>query len=260
MRRHAPNGHSNLIVPPLPLPHLPVGGRLVSFVNVWEEIDAESWVLSTIRKGLRLQFITRPPLTSTPIPVSLPVNPERRQVLLDELHKMLTKGAVEIVSHSDLGYYSHLFAVTKKSGGWRPVIDLKRLNKMIVCPHFKMETAHSIRSQLRVGEWVVLIDLSDAYYHLLVHPKFRKFLRIHVLGTTFQFRAMCFGLCTAPLIFTRVMKSIAQFLRSRSINIHMYLDDWLIRAPCPDKLLSDAQYVLDHVSKLGCLINAKSRI
>ena len=41
--------------------------------------------------------------------------------------------------------------------------------------------------------------LSDAYYHLLVHPKVRKFPRVHVLGTTFQFKAMCFGLCTAPL-------------------------------------------------------------
>ena len=37
----------------------------------------------------------------------------------------------------------------------------------------------------------------------------------------------------------------------------MYLDDWLIRADSPQKLMSDAQFAIDHVSKLGCMINTK---
>ena len=120
-----------------------------------------------------------------------------------------------------------------------------------------MESAQSIRAQLCQDEWVVSVDLSDAYFHLLVHPKFRKFLRVNVQGTSYQYRAMCFGLCTAPLIFTRVMKSIAAYLRTRSISIHMYLDDWLIRADSPERLRSDAQFVIDLVSRLGCMINVK---
>ena len=221
-------------------------------------MGADSWVLSTIRSGLRIWFTSPPPLSLHPRPVHLPVHQEKRQVLLDGIDTMLAKLALEIVpAPEDPGFYSHLFSVTKKTGGWRLVIDLKILNQYIVCPHFKMETANSIRSQLVVGQWVISVDLSDAYFHLLVHPKFRKYLRINVQGVTYQFRAMCFGLCTAPLIFTRVMKALAGYLRSQSIQIHMYLDDWLILADTSQQLLEHAQFVLDQTSRLGCLVNAE---
>ena len=187
--------------------------------------SSESGVLSTIKRDW-LQFVANPSLSPVPIPVSLPNHPEKRQVWLEQLHNMLRKGAVEIVDEVDPGFCSHLFAVTKKSWGWRPVIDLKTLNRLIVCPHFRMETAQSIRSQLQISEWVVSVDLSDAYYHLLVHPMFSKFLRVHMLGTTFQFGAMCFALCTAPLMVTRVMKVIVHFLRSRSIEICILTTGW----------------------------------
>ena len=59
---------------------------------------------------------------------------------------MLEKRALEPVSshHLKVGYYSRLFLVQKKSGGWRPVIDLSRLNWYILTPHFKMETIDSV--------------------------------------------------------------------------------------------------------------------
>ena len=199
-------------------------------------MGAESWVLSTVKKGLRIQFHSSP-LTTDPSPIQLPKNKVRRKVLLSEIEAMLQKKALEVVPRPlTPGHYSHMFTVTKKSGGWRLVTDLKILNQKIVCPHFKMETAHSIRAQLRTGEWVVSADLSDAYLHILVHPKFRKFMRINIQGKIMQFRSMCFGLNTAPLIFTRVTRAMASYFRSRAIKVHMYLDDWLIRADSPEQL------------------------
>ena len=63
---------------------------------------------------------------------------------------MLEKHAIEPVSshHPKGGCYSRLFLVQKKSGGWRPVIDLSRLNRYILTPHFKMETLDSVRLAL----------------------------------------------------------------------------------------------------------------
>ena len=42
---------------------------------------------------------------------------------------------------------------------------------------------------------------------------------------TFQFTALPFGLATAPLEFTMVVKEVKLMAQSRGIRIHQYLDD-----------------------------------
>ena len=93
-----------------------------------------------------------------------------------------------------------------------------------------METDLKIRNQLRQG-----VDLTDAYFHIPLHPQSHKYMRVHFRGRSLQFRAICFGFCTAPCTFTNLLHLVAAFLRSRGVVLHRYLDDWMIRAPtdCP---------------------------
>jgi hypothetical protein len=189
--------------------------------------------------------------------VNLPKSQEKREVLLKEVQDLVVKRALEPITDSSPGFYSHLFVVKKKTGGFRPVIDLKNLNRHIYCPHFRMETDRSIRAQLKEGEWTTSIDLSDAYLHIPIHPRFRRFLRIHIMGQTFQFKAMCFGLNVAPRVFTKLLDPVASYLRSRGIHLHRYLDDWLICGPTPLIVLSHTREALNLFSRLGFLVNRK---
>ena len=191
----------------------------------------------------------------SPIAIKLPLNLVKRHVLLKEVKALLQKKALEIVSHRSPGFYSHLFTVPKRSGGFRPVIDLKALNRFIYCPHFHMETDRAIRSQLRPGEWTTSVDLSDAYLHIPVHPSFKKFLRLHIQGQSYQFRAMCFGLNIAPRVFTKILDPVASHLRSRGIVLHRYLDDWLIRGSSPSVVADHTQVVISLFQSLGLLVN-----
>ena len=52
--------------------------------------------------------------------------------LAQEVKKMLSKDALEIVLDLGPGFYSRLFLVEKVMGGWRPVIDLSHLNKFVL--------------------------------------------------------------------------------------------------------------------------------
>jgi hypothetical protein len=61
----------------------------------------------------------------------------------------------------------------------RPVIDLSVLNQYLMVPHLKMETNRSIRGSIPLGMWTTSLDLTDAYFHIPISPKFRKFL-IHL--------------------------------------------------------------------------------
>ena len=61
-----------------------------------------------------------------------------------------------------------------------------------------METAEVIRNTICKGEWVVSIDLTDAYFHIPIHKKSQHLLRFHVAGRTYQFRGPSIRNCYSP--------------------------------------------------------------
>ena len=133
---------------------------------------------------------------------------------------MLLKNAITHVRKpTTLGYYSRLFLVPKPMKRWRPVIDLSMLNNHLHVPTFKME-AESIRKSIRKGEWVTSIDLTDAYFHVPIHPQSQKYLRFQTKNGVFQFRALPFGVATAPLEFTHIVKEVKLIAQARNLRIH----------------------------------------
>lgn len=81
-------------------------------------------------------------------------------------------------SEKHLGFYSPVFLVPKKLGGWRPVLDLKRLNSNIHVEHFKMESLNTVILSVQPGDWMASIDLQDAYLHIPIHRQFQPFFRV----------------------------------------------------------------------------------
>ena len=73
------------------------------------------------------------------------------------------------------------------------------------------------------------VDLKEAYLQVPVHLDSRKYLRFVALGESYQFRALCLGLSTAPQVFTRVMTPISSILISLGIRMHRYLVDCLFK-------------------------------
>ena len=93
-----------------------------------------------------------------------------------------------------------------------------------------MEIPETIRISLQLGEWVTSIDFREAYFHVPIHSQSRKYMRFHIQGQSYQFKALPFGLSTAPMEFTVVAKEVKLMALPRGIRIHQYLDDWLVRA------------------------------
>ena len=100
------------------------------------------------------------------------------------------KGYRARLSHQQPGFLNRLFLVPKKGGTWRPVIDLSSLNKVLMIPSFRMETAGEILSSVREGEWLTSLDLTDAYFHVPIRMRCRKYLRFVVEGQIYQFAAL----------------------------------------------------------------------
>ena len=168
---------------------------------------------------------------------------------------MVKKEAIEPAPLNTPGFYSRLFVVPKVTGGWCPVIDLSTLNLSVIKTKFKMETSKSVLSAIHKNDWMFSIDLQDAYFQVPIHPDSRQYLRFVWQGIPYQFRALCFGLTTAPQVFTRIMAPISVLSHSVGIRLHRYLDDWLIVASERQQLIKDRQWLLALCHQLGLLIN-----
>ena len=212
--------------------------------------------MEVLRFGYLLPFLSDPPLSATPIPMPSYSPTSIKGAALGEVTLgLIVKGAVELAPLPSPGFYSRLFVVWKTSGSWRPVIDLSHLNRFVDVSHFQMETIQSALLSVRQGDWMASIDLKEAYLQVPVHPDSRHFLRFVYRGRVFQFKALCFGLSTAPQVFTRVMAPVSAILHSMGIRMRRYLDDWLVQSSSQTSLLRDLQTVLQLCHELGIVVN-----
>ena len=179
------------------------------------------------------------------------------QILKEEVTALLQKHAIEEVKtcHPRRGFFSRIFLVKKRSGGWRPVIDLSRLNKFVLCPHFKMETLDTVRMSLQKGDWATSLDLRDAYFHIPIHRKSRRYLRFFFKGKIYQFRALPFGLSVSPYVFSRVLKAVLRHVRRLGIRVHAYLDDWLQLSVSEVQSWQHSRRLLNIILELGFVPN-----
>ena len=236
--------------------NLPVGARLQNFWETWSKLGAGPKTLQILKEGYTLPFQTRPNLTRSPTNVSGYANPHRNSYLLEALHQLTDKNAVELVrNQTSLGFFNRLFLVPKPNNKWRPILDLSKLNLFLKVEKFKMETPETIRTSLQQGEWVTSVDFKDAYFHIPIQEQSKKYLRFHIQGRTYQFKALPFGLSTAPMEFTVIAKEVKLMAAHQGIRIHQYLDDWLVRARSKQDCLHHTQMLVRICQDLGWLVN-----
>ena len=238
-------------------PPLPVGGRISAFAEEWGRITSDRWVLDTVSEGYRLEFTSPPPQTPAFRETKIPSDPDQRQALLAEVQQLQEKAAIQRVPPQDIRYSSTFFLTTKKNNQWRPILNLKPLNKYIRPRRFKMESLQAILPELSQGWWAASIDLKDAYLHVPIFPSDRKWLGFFINRVPFQFRCLPFGLSTAPRTFTRIVKVVAEFLRLQGHRIFVYLDDWLLVAPSRPMLLRTISTTCQLVQNLGFIRNTE---
>ena len=222
---------------------------------MWEKRGASPWIVSVLREGYQLEFTSLPLLSRSPT-VLTEGSRTKEEILDQQFQTLLDKNALEpVLNPASPGFYSRIFVVPKASGGWRPVIDLSVLNQYLVKKPFRMETAETIRSSLPRGAWAVSLDLQDAYFHVPIHPSSRKYLRTCFRGKIYQFRALPFGLSSAPWLFTQIAKEAKRIILSPGGHLHMFLDDWLLWALSRTECLFLRNSSLTSAQELGWVIN-----
>ena len=88
-----------------------------------------------------------------------------------------------------------------------------------------MEGLHLLPDLIQSQDWMVKMDLKDAYLQVPIHQKHQCLLQFQWEQKTYQFVCLPFGLTSA---FTKIMRPVVGALRQMGIRLIIYLDDILI--------------------------------
>ena len=156
-----------------PILTLKPAARLKHFLSQWQILTQDPTILNIVQ-GYRLQFHTQPSQTVKPV---TSVSKENIPILNAEISKLQLKGAIRPVNFTNAAFYSRLFLVPKKGGDLRPVIDLSALNQFVINEHFQMENISCLKQILNQNDFMIKLDLKDAYLTVGVHEQSQRYLR-----------------------------------------------------------------------------------
>ena len=168
---------------------------------------------------------------------------------------MLRKGAITLAQPTQNQFLSNIFLTPKKNGAFRPVVNLKSLNQIIPYCHFKMEGIRQVKEMLLKGDYMVKIDLTDAFYNIPLHKESQELVRFLWRGNMYQFLCLCFWISPAPRIFTKIMKIPVSILRRLNIRIVIYLDDFILMGRSLKEILIARETTIFLLQHLGLIIN-----
>ena len=234
---------------------------LSSRLDVWKHPDLSKLTILDILAGHEIVFKEGklPPYTG--LVSTEPFGHLETQTLNAELESLLAKGAVEVVPPflAESGFYSQYFLVPKKDGGFRPILNLKPFNKFVekAANKFRLLRTPVLLAMVKQSDWLASVDLKDAFQHVPVAERHRKFFRFRYRGTCYQYTCLPFGYSLSPLTFTRCLKAALVVLMRRGLRLAWYLDDLLVLASSPEQAMRHTQELIEFLELVGFTINYK---
>lgn len=183
----------------------------------------------------------------TNIPPAFKAETERR------INDLLTSGIIERVTDTmEKSYCSSLLVVPKGKNDIRLVVDLRGPNQAIIRTPFKMPTLESILSDLPECKWFSTIDLTSAFFHVVLDEKSRHLTNFFAGDAMYRFQRLPFGLTNAPDIFQEIMQTIVLAGCKGTRN---YLDDVLVSGRTKAEHDENLEEVLGRLREHNVCIN-----
>ena len=91
-----------------------------------------------------------------------------------------------------------------------------------------MEIINTALHSIAPEDYLVSIDLKDAYFSIPILKPHRKLLRFKWSGQTYDFTCLPFGYSLAPRVFPTVLKPVLSHLRANGYRVFIFLDDNLL--------------------------------
>ena len=226
-----------------------IAGQVANHLPHWESITQDPVILSAIILQYNIEFEEKPPL-QTLLPKNIIFSSSDREVINNEIVKLLHKRVIEKTNHTPDSYLSNVFVCPKKDGTHRMILNLKSLNNFIAYHHFKMDTFQTAVKLIRPGCSMASVDLRDAYYSIHIAIEDRKYLMFEWQGSYYQ----------APRMFTKILKPVYTHLRMLGHTCMGHIDDSLLVAQHYKDCEANINDTVHIFTKLGFVVHPEKSI
>ena len=100
-----------------------------------------------------------------------------------------------------------------------------------------MLTLAQVLSALDPGDWMVVLDLQDAYFHIHINTCGSCWAQ-SISNLLCPLPLSPFSLTSAPRVFTKVMSVVPAPLRRTGVPVFLYLDSLLLKAVPPQAVVT----------------------
>ncbi len=174
----------------------------------------------------------------------------KRQAAEELIRDMAANGIIET---SDSPWAAPMVMVWKKTGGWRPCVDFRRLNAVTRKDSYPLPRIDDALDYVAGSCWFSSLDLRSGYWQVELAAEARPKTAFTIGQGLWQFRVMPFGLCNAPATFERLMEHVLKDIpRTRCV---VYLDDLLVHARDFDQAVHNLREVLTAIRSAGLRLN-----
>lgn len=195
--------------------------------------------------------------TSDPIYTpQYPVPHRMREEMKKSVNEFLDEG---IIQYSTSPYNSPTIMVPKKDGGYRLVVDFRKLNQHVVTDPHPLPRINQILEELGEAKFFTALDLLSGFYNLEIRPEDRKKTAFSTIDGHYEFLRLPMGLKNSPSVFQRLMNVVLSGTLGK--YAYIYIDDIIVYSKSADEHLNHLGTILDRVARAGLKIKlSKSQI
>ncbi|KAI5644926.1 reverse transcriptase (RNA-dependent DNA polymerase) domain-containing protein [Phthorimaea operculella] len=236
-----------------------LGGCLKDHVQKWLELGANKFVIKVVT-GSYIPLKSKPPMNFPTVNIMKKFATKPSTEMSKIIKKLKEQGVLEKPPIENPGFHSKMFLVKKPDGSSRPIFDLRGLNQHVKEKHFHLISQTEVTEFIQRRDWLVKIDLNQAYFQVPISQAHRRFLRVIYEQEILQLTALPFGLSSAPRTFAALTNWVAEQLRARGVRIIVYLDDFLLAHQEKSILASHVSETVKFLLDLGWHVNFKKSV
>jgi hypothetical protein len=250
------DGQERKVISPPLKPISKIGGRLLDYADRWREtcggdgLVKEGFVINW-ESGHGKNLIE---YSGVKLRECLQQGPERSD-MRESVKEALEAEIIVEMRKEDVRLVSPSYVMPKAKGGYRQVLDLRRLNRYVRDLSFKMEDASVLIQLARKGDYATSLDVKAAFNHVPTNPSALSYLAFCFEGRLYAYKGMPFGAKHSPLVFTKIMRVVLGYVRERwCVRCVGYMDDLLFLDKDPERLERITKEVAEYMSWIGWVL------
>ena len=167
-----------------------------------------------------------------------------------ELDRMSEMGVIRKIDEP-IDFCSPMVVTYKQTGDLRICADLRKLNESVMREPMQIPTFEELRSKLQDPKIFSHLDMRHGFWQIPVSEEMQRFLSFFTPFGNYYYTCLCFGISSAPEIYTKIMTN----LLSGIPNLLIYIDDIVIATSTMEEHKKTLEEVFDRLDKAGLGLN-----